>query len=398
MTGPSIKTIEMGAGFDQESASWDRLRAQLASVKPPIETCATLPLTCYSDEKIFKYELESIFHRSWIGIGRTDQWQAPGHYTAIQVAGVPVIVLRDEAGELRAFANTCRHRGTMLLEGQGCTRAIICPFHNWTYGLDGRLHSAPKMQKAKNFDKDKLGLVPFRLESRDGFAFLCFDEGAPPLGEWLGDFSKLHAPWSLGNLVSSHRREFEVSCNWKSFLEVFNEYYHLPFVHPNSLNDLYEPPDGADETHACYTTQFGATEGTGGLIADKQDQSFSPIKSLAGRNLEGARYTWVYPNMTFAASAESLWMYEAYPIAPDRSRIRFTFCFPAETVARKDFESRTQHYYDRLSVGLEEDISMLERQQRGLSTPYGKQGRFCTELEPNVANFACWYAQNILTP
>ena len=385
----------MSGGFNQASASLDQLRAQLASVTPPIETSETLPPSCYSDENFFRQELRSIFHRSWIGIGRTDRWEAPGHYTALQVAGVPVIVLRDQEGELRAFANTCRHRGTMLLEGQGSTRVIVCPFHSWTYGLDGRLRSAPKMERAKNFEKEKFGLAAFRLETRDGFAFLCFDEAAPPLDEWLGDFSKLHAPWSLENLVSSHRREFEVPCNWKSFLEVFNEHYHLPFVHSNAINDLYETPDSGDEVQGCYATQFGATKGTGGVFADKQDQSFPPIKSLAGRNREGARYTWVFPNLTFAVAADSMWMYEAYPIAPDRSRICVTFCFPAETAAREDFESRAQHYYDRISAALEEDIPMLERQQRGMSTPFGKQGRYCVALEPNVANFACWYAQRL---
>ncbi len=111
---------------------------------------------------------------------------------------------------------------------------------------------------------------------------------------------------------------------------------------------------------------------------------------------QGTRYSWVFPNLVFAASTESMWVYETYPLSPERCRVRFTFCFPAETAALPDFETRAPHYYDRLISAVEEDIPMLERQQKGLATPYGGQGRFCAPLEPIVANFAIWYAGQML--
>jgi phenylpropionate dioxygenase-like ring-hydroxylating dioxygenase large terminal subunit len=377
--------------------SWDRLRRGLARVEPPFDSSDTLPPVCYTDPDIYERELESVFRTSWIGVGRADRWKAPGDYAAFKLAGIPIIVLRGKEGELRAFANSCRHRGTQLLEGEGNCRRIICPFHSWTYALDGRLIGAPKMEHTRDFDETDYGLVTVRAATCDGFAFVCFDEATPGLDEWLGDFSDLHRPWSLAGLVSTRRREFDVACNWKLFLEVFNEYYHLPYVHPKSLNGIYDLPDEADEIAGNYATQFGTTRGTGGLLENTQDEPFPTIETLRDRNRQGTRYSWTFPNMTFAAGTEAIWVYEAYPLAPDRTRVGMTLCFPAATVARPDFEARAQHYYDRFDTALAEDIPMLERQQAGLSSPFARQGRY-SYLEPSVATFAFWYAQKLLEP
>ena len=377
--------------------SWDRLRRHLARVEPPFDSSDTLPPACYTDPDIYERELETIFRASWIGVGRADRWKSPGDYAAFKLAGIPIIVLRGKEGQLRAFANSCRHRGTQLLEGEGNCRRITCPFHSWTYALDGRLIGAPKMARTRDFDEADYGLVPVRAATCDGFAFVCFDETAPGLDEWLGDFSELHRPWSLADLVSTRRREFEVACNWKVFLEVFNEYYHLPYVHPASLNSIYDLPDDVDETAGNYATQFGTTRGTGGLLENTQDEPLPAIETLRDRNRQGTRYSWTFPNMTFAAGTEAIWVYEAYPLAPGRTRVGMTLCFPAATVARPDFEARAQHYYDRFDTALAEDIPMLERQQAGLTSPFARQGRY-SYLEPSVAAFAFWYAQKLLEP
>ncbi len=375
---------------------WNELRDQLARVHGGFETSVTLPPACYVDEAVHQREVDAVFRKSWVGVGRADRWQAAGDYTAFALAGVPLVVLRDDAGELRAFANSCRHRGTPLLQGEGTCRHIICPFHAWTYTLDGRLAGAPRMERAKNFHKGDYGLVPFRIEARDGFVFVCFDDGAPSLNHWLGDFSAMHAPWSLGAMVSTRRREFEVGCNWKAFLEVFNEYYHLPYVHGESLGTVYDAPDDGDAVNGNYASQFGTTQGTGGVLADAQDKTLPVNPSLSGRNCQGTRYSWVFPNMTFAAGSEAVWVYETYPLAAGRTRVGQTLCFPSEIAARDDFESRVRPYYERADALLGEDIPMLERQHAGLTSPFATQGRF-SHLEPSVARFAGWYAEQLIT-
>ena len=373
------------------------LSLALGRVKAPIATAATLPPVCYTDAGVFEQERRTVFHRSWMGVGRTDRWQSPGSYTAMVLAGVPIVVLRDRDGALRAFANTCRHRGARLLEGEGSCQTIRCPYHRWTYALDGRLLLAPRMQDHPEFEPAEHGLIAVRIESVDGFAFVCFDPDCPTLETWLGDFSAMHEPWSLADMVTTRRREFEVACNWKSFIEVFNEYYHLPAVHPDSLQGLYDDPDDADEVDGQYTTQFGTTRGNSALLEETQEHALPFIASLADRNRHGTRYTWVYPNMTFAAGTDSIWMYEVYPVSPDRTLVGMTICYPKTTAERDDFEVKAQHYYARFDAAIAEDIPALENQQAGLDSPLARQGRF-SPLEPSVAKFACWYADRLLDP
>ena len=219
----------------------------LSNVHPPMSASATLPPACYGTHAVVKTEEQALFRSGWIGIGRHDQWQTSGKYSALEIAGVRFIVLRDGNKALRAYANSCRHRGSALLEGTGCVKAISCPFHRWTYGLDGQLRGAPRMPRDESFDKSQFGLVEFSTAERGGFAFVSFEKNPCDIDAWLGDFCDVHAPWSMDSLVLTRRVEFEVHCNWKGFLEVFNEYYHLPFVHPNSIDSVYAHPEPHDE-------------------------------------------------------------------------------------------------------------------------------------------------------
>ena len=377
--------------FQPELIASEDFRQQLLQVSAISNESPGLPPACYSDKAIFEREQEVIFHHSWVGIGREDRWKEAGDYSAMDIGGVPVIIVRNKSGDLKGFANSCRHRSSQVLTGNGNCKKIRCPFHWWTYDLDGRLKVYPRMEKAIDFKPENYGLVEFRVGSRDGFAFICLDRKTEDLESWLGDFSDQHVAWKPGQLVSTRVREFDVNCNWKTFIEVFNEYYHLPSVHPESLNWLYPEPDDVDEVTGHYTTQFGPTDGNAALMADTQDQALPAAKQLTGREATGTRYSWIYPNMTFAASQDSLWMYQAYPIAPDRSHIVQTICFPADTLKVEDFESRAKHYYHRYDTALEEDIPFLEQQQAGLSSKFARPGRF-SSLEPSVANFAYWYA------
>ena len=374
---------------------WTELREQLAKVKPDPDCSLGIPPACYADAEIMKRELKAVFHRGWVSLGRSDRWVKTGDYSALDIAGVPVIVVRNKAGELKAFANSCRHRGSQILSGDGNCNKFKCPFHWWTYDLDGKLKVYPRMEKAVDFNPDEFGLVEFPVASQDGFSFISLENRPPPLDDWLGDFESFHGPWGLDQWVSTRVREFEVDCNWKTFIEVFNEYYHLPMVHPDSINWLYPEPDAVDEVSGQFTTQFGATEGAAALMADSQDQALPAAKGLSGRDCCGTRYTWVYPNLTFAASQDSLWMYQAFPLSADRCRVLQTICFPAETVALSAFENRVIHYYDRIDTALNEDLPFLLQQQIGLKSKFAKQGRF-SALEPSVAKFAYWYSQRML--
>ncbi len=361
----------------------------------PANRAHSLPPPFYASPELQAIEAEKIFRSGWVGLGRADRWRDAGDYSAMDIAGVPVVVVRDRDGTLRGFANSCRHRGARLVGDEGNCRGFKCPFHGWAYKLNGSLAGVPHMDLAENFVRADYGLVRFTIEERVGFAFLSMTGDAPGIDEWLGDFATLHAPWKLGRLVSTRRLEFEVACNWKPFLEVFNEYYHLPYAHANSINGVYRPPDPSDRTTGCYVSQFGETEGTGGLLQGDQEHALPVMKSLKGRNRNGVRYTWVFPNLTFAAGAEAVWVYETYPLGPGRCRVGMTACFAPETVAESGFDDRVQHYYDRLDAAIDEDIPALQDQQIGLASPFARPGRFSPMLEANVAGFARWYAERM---
>ena len=380
---------------------YDDVWKQLRKVTPTIEKSNTLPAACYSDQQIFEYERQVVFNNSWICIGREDQLTNVGDYAALDLAGVPLIILKNKKGFLRAFVNSCRHRGMYLLEGRGCIRAITCPFHGWTYNLDGSLVSAPKIQSLRGTNKSDFNLISIPLAVADGFAFVSLRNNPPKIDRWLGDFSERHAPWSLNNFVTTFREEFEVACNWKLFLDVFCEWYHLPYVHSKLVGGHYGVPEPIDKVNGNYASQFGMIEGRGGLSGEfskkKHDQLALPmIPTIKGRDRLGGRYSWVFPNLVFSANPDALWLYEAFPMTVDRTRIIFSFCFPPETTNEVDFESRAKNYYKRLQTAVQEDIVILEKQQKGLSIPYQRTGRYCLELEPMVAKFAHWYAQQLL--
>jgi phenylpropionate dioxygenase-like ring-hydroxylating dioxygenase large terminal subunit len=210
-------------------------------MKPPLEA-ETLPVWCYTEEAFHRLEVERIFMKAWNFVGRADLMPNSGDYLATDVAGIPVLLVRDRAGTVRAFANSCRHRGTLLLAGEGNCRAIVCPYHSWAFDLDGALVSAAGMEETAGFDKKDHALVPLRLESWADFLFVNFDAGAESLADYLGDLPDHIGSYNFPDLVTTRRKVWDVACNWKVYLENQRESYHIPTVHRESLGDQIAAP------------------------------------------------------------------------------------------------------------------------------------------------------------
>lgn len=372
--------------------SVDFIKQALQSVKHPLSNSLSLPPACYHDVDWYEYELDCLFRKGWFCVGRRDQWNKSGDFEAIKIAGIPLVITQDENGDLTALSNTCLHRGSEIMSNHGNCKAMVCPFHGWSYDHHGQLISAPRMETACQFSESNHRLKSFALQQSDGFVFLNLSDNPEPLAHWLGDFSDMHLPWSMDDLKIGRKRVFDVDCNWKLFIEVFNEYYHLPYVHPDSISHYYPEPDPVDVVMGEYTTQFGATSKNPALLEEGQGSSLPTIASLDEKQRNGTRYTWVYPNLTFAASMDCMWIYHVYPLAANSTRVVQTVCFPSETVARKDFSEKASTYYHRFDLAIEEDIPALIKQQSGIESPFAEQGRF-SALEPSVGNFACWYSE-----
>ena len=372
-----------------------KLLERIKRCQLPVDKRKSLPFECYWEDSILLQEQKHLFSNQWIGLGRLDRLETPGEYEAFELCGQQLILIRDQNELLRLYANTCRHRGAKLLDGSGQCQAISCPFHGWTYSLSGDLKYAKKMSENPNFDFSEHSLIEYKLKEVKGFLFAFLGDKPTNLDSQLGDFAELHQPWSLDELVTTKREIFEVQCNWKAFLDVFNEYYHLNNVHPTSIDNLYNEPEVAEKTTGEYASQFGLTSGTGALLEDQQSDALPKMDNLDTPWSLGARYTWVFPNMTFAASHEAIWVYEATPITAGSCQVRQSICFPKNTTELPDFKEKSQAYYQRLNDALDEDISALVNQQKGLNKSTSIQGQFSSLMESNVATFANWYASKL---
>jgi phenylpropionate dioxygenase-like ring-hydroxylating dioxygenase large terminal subunit len=363
--------------------------------RQPVTTAHTLPPECFSSQAFYQWEVEQFFHGSWHCVGRTDQQPESGDYRVVEIAGASIIIIREKKGQLRAMANVCRHRNTRLLSGEGRLKHIRCPFHSWTYGVGGDLIGAPGMDRTADFDPAEYSLAPVRLENHSGFVFVNIDGHARDLSELLGDFHDLHKPYGLEELVSTRRARFDVACNWKLFLQVFMEYYHLSTVHPETLRETqYQPPDEDTFGTGEYISQFGTHQGTGALLQGTGQRSFEPIATLEGRLLNGSRYTQIFPSTIFACTRDCMWYFECYPDGPNRTTFYMNSCFPRVTVERADFGEIAAGYYDRWDIALREDIDILERQHLGMASPHAQPGRY-SHLESGVGHFERWIAQQI---
>jgi phenylpropionate dioxygenase-like ring-hydroxylating dioxygenase large terminal subunit len=286
-------------------------------VRRPTLEAEGLPPHCYISPEFYEREVERIFLKTWNFVGREDELAKPGDYRVFEIVGQSVIVLRDRARNLRAFANTCRHRGTRLLAGNGNCRSIACPYHAWVYDLDGRLISSLGMEETADFRAADHGLIPVRLEAWDGFLFVNFDDGAAPLAAHLGSLPQLFAPYKFPDMVCVRRREYELACNWKLYVENAMEDYHTPTVHRQSI--------GLQKTHleedgtGAWDAIFMPAPRTIAVLEEDLPGAFPPIAGLSGRPAEGTFFSVIYPSTFFATTQDCMWWLQEAPHGPART-------------------------------------------------------------------------------
>jgi choline monooxygenase len=368
-----------------------------AAVRKPLLEAETMPAWCYTSPAFYRREVERIWKKVWNFVGSAAQIPNPGDYFTLTFAGIPVIILRDHDGILRAFANTCRHRGSELLDGAGQCKLIVCPYHSWSYELDGTLRGAPEMEKTIGFDKADYGLVPIKLDTWGGFLFINFDNAAGPLTAFLGDLPQKLAPYGLENMALARRKTYDIACNWKLFVENAKESYHIGTVHRATINKYASAKAAGywvEEPTGEYVVTFAQHEGSMALLKDAK--GFPPIETLAGRREAGGTYApLIYPSTYLACTIDCAWYLEMHPLGPDRTRMIHGALFPKDRLARPDFEEVAKNYYHRWDVTIEEDIVASERQQKGVDSPYAPAGRF-SYREPLVHEIDNWILDQVL--
>jgi choline monooxygenase len=335
----------------------------------PVERSETIPSSWYTDPRFHTLDLESIFSRTWQGVGHVCQLSEPGMYFLAEVAGNPIIVVRGKDEVLRAFYNVCRHRGGPLATEDGCANALKCKYHGWTYLLDGSLRGVPQFDRVELFAKKDYGLVPVRLEVWEGLIFVNLAENPEPVARVMAGIRDRIAPIDLSRVRFAQRVDYEVKCNWKIYVDNFLEGYHVPHVHPE-LFKLLDFQTYRTEVFDTYSLQYSALRETENVYSSNGGEAF---------------YYCVFPNYMLNIVPGRLQTNLVLPLAPDRCRVIFQYYYDeVDTPEARQRTAADVAYSDHVQ---HEDIAICERVQHGLASRAYDKGRFSAEFEEGVYHF-----------
>ena len=329
----------------------------------------TIPAPWYTDARIAQLELQNVFSRTWQAVGRTAQVEKPGQYVTATVANEPIVAVRGSDGILRAFYNVCRHHAmTVMNEPCGHAQHMRCPYHGWTYNLEGELRGMTEFEGVCNFDRAQNGLVPIRVEIWENFIFVNLDPHAAPLRDFLGALVGLAKPLNFGGLKFVERRSYIQQCNWKVYVDNFLDGgYHVPHMH-KGLNSVLDYTNYTIENVDRCCVQSSP------VAVDKSSEA----SAAATRKGDRAYYFWQYPNFM-------LNWYEGYldtnlviPLGVDRCEVIFDFYFGDTSEAQMPYIRESMGVSERVQ---QEDIVICDGVQRGLSSRAYQAGRLSVRRE-----------------
>ncbi len=362
--------------------------AQCVSV--PFERARAMPKSVYVSQEFLDREIEEIFRKEWFCLGRADGLRKPGDYFASELAGQPIMVVRDQNGQLRAQANVCRHRMSVLLEGSGNTRTIVCPYHGWTYGLDGWLRGAPGMARNLDFDRSCYRLPEIRCEEWLGWIFVSLNPDIPPVHETLAEIEEMVGDYEMENYTQLFFETHEWNTNWKILAENFMESYHLPVCHAATIGGKSK----VDEID-CLEGREAFNYHT---LMKEEDFHLS-VAHPSNTRLEGERrfltYLFaIYPSMFVTLTPGYFWYLSLYPTAPGRVRIYFGGGLSKEFVADPRSEEHFEAVKSLLDHVNEEDRGCTERVYSGVCSDLATPGHLSHLERPNF-EFATYISKRI---
>lgn len=339
---------------------------------PPVARAETIPSAWYVDPRFHELDREAVFAPAWHCLGAAQRVQKPGDAIRGTAAGEPILVVRDKAGELRAFYNVCRHRGGPLLMEAGCgLKALTCKYHGWTYLLDGSLRGVPKWDRVELFDRKDYGLLPLRVEVWEGLVFVHLDLDAPPVSSALAGIAERLGPGRLAGMRFERRVTYPVKANWKVYVDNYLEGYHIPYVHPELMTAL---------DFQAYQTEV--RESWSLQSSPLSTEEANPWSGTAGGE---ALYYHIFPNLMLNLLPGRMQVNMVEPLAPDRCQVHFDSYYEDSTTPGFPERIEDDHAYsDRVQA---EDAEICERVQEGLASRAYDRGRFSVECEEAVHHF-----------
>lgn len=327
----------------------------------------SLKADAYTDPRWYSADLQAIFARTWQWVCHVEKVRNPGDYIAVEVAGQPVAVVRDREGVLRAFYNVCKHRAHHLLEGSGNSTRIMCPYHAWTYKLDGQLVRAPATETLENFNAKEICLDQMQVEEFCGFVYVNLDPNAESLSKQSGDLETEIRHWApdIDQLTFGHRLTYKIRSNWKNVIDNFLECYHCPTAHKDFCT-LVDMDTYKVTTHGIYSSH----------MADAGKSSNSAYDT-SNAKVQTHAVWWLWPNTCLMRypGRSSMIVLNVIPAGPELTLE--TYDFYLETPEPDATEVEAIRYINE--VLQPEDISLVESVQRGMGTPAFTQGRIVND-------------------
>ncbi|NVJ59516.1 MAG: Rieske 2Fe-2S domain-containing protein [Gammaproteobacteria bacterium] len=331
----------------------------------------TLPAELYSSDTAHKLDQLAIFSNSWQCVGHISQLINNGDTLLANIANRPIVIVKDHQGELKAFYNVCKHRAGPLVFESGNIKLFSCKYHGWTYKLDGQLRTAPEMSDTPNFNTCDIHLDKVNLDVWEGFIFVNLSESPIPLHKFFEGISNTIKPIDLTEMTFHHREEYNIACNWKTYMDNYLEGYHLPHVHPG-LNKLLDYKSYSTELYDWYSYQH------------------SPLENQASFYGEGsAHYFCIYPNLMLNILPGRCQVNIILPTSKTSCKVIFDYFY-----TNPDSDNAKKMIKEDLSFSDEvqdEDIMICEHVQKGLESGVYHQGRLCVKREQGV-----WHFQELL--
>ena len=347
----------------------------------------TLPARFYTDPAIHEAEKAAIFYRSWWCAGHKSQLPKPGSFLTTRIHEQDIVVVRDTEGSVRAFYNVCQHRGHELVMGCGEARMFTCPYHAWTYNLDGSLRTARLTRALPDFRSCDFALKPVRVEEFCGFVFINLDADATPLKEQTGDLEKeiRHYVPRIDDMVFAHRHQYDIRANWKVVIDNFLECYHCHPAHRDFV-DLVDMESYRNIINGRYVSQ----------VSDAPRTKAAKAYSFEKGDVDFGYAGWfLWPNLT-------IWAYPGEPNistlimisdGPDRTLENLDWFTPGGTVTPQ-IEAAMVYMNETLQP---EDIALCESVQRGLKSKGYNQGRFVIDpAHPELSEHGVHHFQRMV--
>jgi choline monooxygenase len=349
--------------------------------RAPLESAWLPPSSWYNDARFFDLERDTVFRNNWLIAARANQVEKSGDYVAGVITREPHVIVRNEQGDLNAFFNVCRHHAAQVMSGAGCTESLVCPYHGWTYGLDGRLLKAPELGAVKDFDRGAFGLVPMAVESWCDLLFINMSKSPAALSPQLAELERRLREMQVDSLQFVARRTYRLACNWKVYVDNYLDGgYHVSYLHRGLAAQL-DMDSYRTEVFERYSIQSGAGAG------DVGDSSTDFSDRIGDRVL----YAWLYPNLMinrYGPMMDTNWV---IPHGHDETEVIFDYYFTPETARDSEFVEKSLAASD---VVQKEDVDICESVQRGLGSASYDRGRYSVKREQGELHFHRLLAQD----